>query len=236
MDILSTPVYYISFKKEESLEKDLKNAGFNNVHHFSAVDGRKMNPYELLDQKKITIRTFNDLKTTRRQHTGIPSLGAIGCTMSHSKLWKHCIDQDLPYMIIAEGDLKLKQKISKDHLKKIQNILQKEKSIYISPHSFGQIQKTNITRFSGLHFYIVSQSACKELVQNVYPIDVQTDHYIAHLDTLKKVYVDGFPISSQNIHFSSIQDICIKCMLPNEFQAYIAFFVLLFFLFRLNKL
>ena len=42
IDIYSIPLYYISFKKNTELEKNLVKTGFNNINHFAAVDGRKL--------------------------------------------------------------------------------------------------------------------------------------------------------------------------------------------------
>ena len=145
------PVYYISFSKQPSLEQNLRNVGFKDIRHFNAIDGRKLCPNELLSKQQISIRTYNDLHTGRRQHTGIPGMGAIGCTMSHAKLWQKCVDDNLDYIIIAEQDLKLNN-ITKSQLHKINNILQNKNAIFVSP--LGNIKKNNITSFWGLHFYI----------------------------------------------------------------------------------
>lgn len=233
MDIYNTPLYYISFNKEKRLESNLKEVGFTNINHFKAIDGRKMDPLDLINEKKISIRTFHDLNTDRRQHSGIPSLGAIGCTMSHDALWQMCIDEDLPYLIIAEGDLKMKP-ISDKNYRRIQNIMKNEKSIYVSPHS--TIDKNEgITRFTGMHFYIISQSACKELVSSTFPIDVQTDAYISHMDTINKIHIGGFSICSQQIHMSGLQDVCVKCWLPNKSQYYIITVLLLITVYMYSK-
>ena len=92
MNIFDFPLYYISFKRNEELENKAKALGFTNINHFQAIDGRKFEPKKLLGDNIITIRSYYDLVDTRTQHSGLPGLGAVGCTMSHNKLWQKCVD------------------------------------------------------------------------------------------------------------------------------------------------
>lgn len=220
IDIFSIPLYYISFKHEANLEKNLEKVGFKNISHFQAVDGREFVPINLIDKNLITIRSYNDLISNRHQHSGLPSLGAVGCTMSHNELWKLCIEKNLPYICIAESDLYI-NKISSKSQKKIQEILKKPNSAFVSAH----INTKKILKFMGTHFCIISLSACKELVKQAFPIDVQTDAYISHMDNIGKINLGGFPIGKQKKHISSIQELCIKCNLPASTSFYF-FFVL----------
>jgi hypothetical protein len=143
--------------------------------------------------------------------------------MSHNEIWKLCVEQDLPYIAVAESDLYLK-KISPDTEEKIKKILEKPNSVFMSQ----KINKQGIvTFFHGAHFYIISNSACKQLIKNAFPIDVQTDWYISHMNTIKKINLDGFKIGSQKIHLSSIQNLCIKAHLPTSLFPYFIFFILL---------
>jgi hypothetical protein len=216
INIFNIPVYYISFNYEPKLEKNLREVGFQNITHFQAVDGRKFSLESLLDEKIITIRSYNDILTIREQRSGMPSLGAIGCTMSHYELWRLCVENNLPYIVIAESDLHLNEIIPTIQ-DKIKEILERPNSLFIS----SRITREKNTHFMGTHFYIVSNSACKELIKNAFPIDVQTDAYIAHMDTIKKINIEGFPIGSQKSHSSLIQNWCIKCILPTNTWMYI---------------
>ena len=216
MTIFEYPLYYISFKKNDKLEKACYNLGFKNVNHFSAVDGRNFKPIDLLKNDIITTRSYEDLVYGRDQHKGLPSLGAIGCTMSHDTLWNLCI---------LEDDVKLPKSIKQKDIDKINNILSKKNSIFISANIF---KNDKYTRFFGTHFYILSNSSCKELIKNTFPIDVQTDWYIAHMDNIKKVNIEGFQIVKTNIHKSSIQDVCVKCILPKNSVYYLIFFCIIF--------
>lgn len=223
LDILAIPLYYIGFNKNVEVEYYYQDFGFKDVNHFQAIDGRKMNPLQLLDDGKITIRCYNDVVGGRHQHTGMSSMGGVGCTMSHCALWQLCIDQNLPYITIAEEDNRM-TRMEEEDIQKISEYIQKPNGIFISTH-IGKTPDSNplwsdkssfAVHFMGLNFYIVSQEACKVLVKYCYPIDVQTDWYIANLASRGKVKVNGYAISYQVGHPSSIQDVCIKCFVPNK--------------------
>lgn len=235
MEIFKIPLYYISFKKNDKLESYLEFKGFNYINHFKAIDGRKFKPKELLSKNLITVRTYNDLISEREQHSGIPSLGAIGCTMSHHILWKLCVEKNLPYIIICEDDLTALH-INNEVIKKITNTLKKPKSIFVGSSVYRNLKnKGDVvnTTFVGLQFYIISNQACKELIRKTFPIDVQTDWYISHMDTIGKINVDGIPVSSQTAHLSLIQDPCIKCWLPTKTKIYIRIIICIFMLISL---
>jgi GR25 family glycosyltransferase involved in LPS biosynthesis len=224
MNIFDFPLYYISFKRNEELENKAKALGFANINHFQAIDGRKFEPKKLLEDDIITIRSYYDLVDTRTQHSGLPSLGAVGCTMSHNKLWQKCVDNNFPYIIILEDDVDLPDKITSEQLEKITNILSKEKSVYISSNSASD------NFLFGTHFCILSNEACEELIKNTFPIDVQTDAYISHKNNTGKINVENFKLADQKSHKSSIQDICFKCSLPDGLSFYVIIIILILFI------
>jgi len=223
-NIFNFPLYYISFKKNEILEKELSKYGFTDINHFKAIDGRKFKPYELKENGFLTSRSYNDLINGRSQHSGLGKLGAIGCTLSHASLWKKCIDENIRFITIVEEDVLFKDKIDEKLCKLILDSVNKKNGIFVGTNV--EKNKKN-TSFIGLQFYVVSNGACKELVENVFPINVQTDWYMADLDLFKKVDITGYPISTQKYHKSSIQLSCILCDLPKSPFWYILLLVFL---------
>lgn len=220
INIYNIPLYYIGFKKKPSLELQLQKHGFKNINHFQAIDGRKMNPKNLLLNKIISIRAYNDLVYKREQHTGISSLGTIGCTLSHLELWKKCAN-GLPYIIIAEDDLILK-KIQPSDEKNIKLALSNKNGAFIS----ANVKKGDELLF-GLHFYFLTNGAAKELVKNALPIDLQTDSYVGNLNNVGKINAKGYYIGTQKLHSSSTGNTCVKCYLPKHWGYYVFFLILL---------
>uniref|UniRef100_A0A6C0EML2 Glycosyl transferase family 25 domain-containing protein n=1 Tax=viral metagenome TaxID=1070528 RepID=A0A6C0EML2_9ZZZZ len=219
IDIFSLPLFYISFKPSKAVEDHYKRYGFTNVHHFEAVNGKKLDPDKLRGDNLITIRSYDDLKAGRRVPAGMPSLGAIGCTLSHYELWSMCVKKGWPYIIIAEQDNhinRLDDKIIRD----IINTLEKPRGMFLSAKRKKRDHYDK--HFYGTHFYFATMDACREMVRNCFPIDVQTDWYIKHLGQQKAITLEGYELSSQkNSVGSSIQAMCMTCLLPQSPWPYI---------------
>lgn len=234
IDIFKIPLYYISFNKKPDLEKIFEKKGFKDINHFKAIDGRKFDPKELLENNIITIRTYNDLIYGREQHTGIPTLGGIGCTLSHRSLWKLCIDQKLPYITIVEDDVKFKNPITDKDIENINHSLKKPNGMFVSSSNYNKGSEY----FFGLQFYILTNGCAKEIYKYSLPIDVQTDAYINNINNRGLIKIEGYELLSQSTHLSSIQDICFKCRLPKSMWFYlviILFIIILIILFIYNK-
>jgi GR25 family glycosyltransferase involved in LPS biosynthesis len=231
INIFSIPLYYISFKKNEQLEKELRDVGFTNINHFEAVNGKKLNLDKIIKNNIISVRTYNDLLLGRNEHSGISSLGAIGCSLSHYYLWRKCVNENLSYITIVEDDIKLKN-LSERDIENIKNVIKKDKGLFISP--FSDPTNDSVYTFTGTHFYIASNNACKELIKYMFPIDVQLDAYMAHLKTLGYINLEGYHIFGQKVHMSSIQDICVKCILPKHSLFYLVWLIFVILLIYLS--
>jgi hypothetical protein len=224
VDILGIPLFYIAFRPNENIDNHYKKYGFKNVNHFPAIDGRKLDPTKLKADNIITIRSYDDLKSGRVQHSGMSSLGAIGCTLSHYKLWSLCVHNSWPYIIVTEEDNVMTKKLTPTDTEKISDAIQKKNGIFISARPGTQEHRIH---FMGTHFYIASRDACVTLIENCFPIDVQTDWYLAHLATTGKLSVHGYKISVQDKQGSTIQDACIMCYLPKNNIFYIIIITLI---------
>jgi len=221
VDIYKIPLYYISFERNIELENDLKSQGFIDINHFKAIDGRKFNAEDLFKDNIITIRSYDDLKYGRDNFKGLPTLGAIGCAFSHYELWKKCVNDNIPYITIIEEDADFSKKISKNDIDKINNVLSKPRSIYIS-ELFMEGEN-----FVGSHFYCSSNYVCKKFIDRFFPIDVQVDwykNYIFELD--KSINKEIFKTITQKSHESSIQSLCLKCVMPTNHIPYILLIIL----------
>ena len=235
IDIYSIPLYYISFDKNLDLEKQARDCNFTNIHHFKAVNGKQFNEEKLLEDKLITYRTYGDLTEGRDQHQGMPSLGGIGCALSHYSLWKLCVDNNYPYIIIVEDDISFR-KLSTQEIDVITDTISKPNGIYISPLSKFKIK--NKQKFWGLHFYICSQSVCRKMMENFFPIDVQVDSYLSYVfDKDKTINLKLYKTLNQKEFYknkSNIQEsfinFCTKCFLPSNNIFYLGFIVLIIIL------
>jgi hypothetical protein len=206
MDVFDIPLFYISFNKSDEIEKHYHDNGFKYVSHFSAVRGKQLDPKKLLDDNIISLRSYNDLVNGRIQHSGIPSLGAIGCSLSHYELWRTCLDKQWPFIIITEEDNRIIKPIK---------ITVKPDTLFIST------KVDSNKRFFGSHFYIASNIICQTLISNFFPIDVQVDVYMSHLAQIGLINLNSSIVSKQKNDKSSIQDTCITCFLPRKTIYYV---------------
>lgn len=230
IDIYSIPLYYISFDKNLDLEKQARDCNFTNIHHFKAVNGKQYSKEKLLEDRVISYRSFGDLTEGRDQHQGMPSLGGIGCALSHYSLWKLCVDNNYPYIIIVEDDIGFRN-LSTQEIEIITDTISKPNGIYISPFYTFKIKDKQ--KFFGLHFYVCSQSVCRKMMKNFFPIDVQVDAYLSYVfDQDKTINLKLYKTLNQKEHYTkqsniqeSYRNICVKCYLPNNNVFYLGFIV-----------
>jgi len=240
MDLYSIPVYYISFSSKEKVESKLKDLGFKHVYHFPAIRGKELSVPKLVKGRIISERVYDDLRLGRTEHSGMPSLGGIGCTLSHYAIWKKCFDdENCKAVMILEDDVILPNQIKDEDVDNIVKTINQPNGIFISANVTRQDKRLH---FFGTHFYIVSKGACKKLMDKAFPIDSQTDWYISHIGTIKDINLHGYEIVPQYKNKkSSIQDGCIMCFFPRDNRFYIVFFtvvglLLIFFIYNYYSL
>jgi len=225
VNIFEIPVYYIGFKKNLKLEENLKDVGFSRIHHFNSIDGQTLDKEELLRNGIISNRAYRDLVYGREQSDALSSLGTIGCTLSHSNLWKLCAE-NLPHIVIVEEDLYL-PKLTDVDIKNIKNSLSKPNGAFISADV-----KKHQKKLWGLHFYILTNEAAKKLYNKAFPIEMQTDIYMGHLNNIGDIQLDGYHIGdARSTPFTTTTGkLCIKCILPNGLMFYICIIIILIIL------
>lgn len=222
--LCSLPLYYISFHRNIDAENQYRKCGFTNINHFSAIDGRKMDVKKLRKEGIISVRAYDDVTTGRTEHSGMPTMGAIGCAFSHRGVWEICVKNNHPAIIVAEEDNFLPKCLNEKHAKEIASVIfSNEPGMYnaVYPRKRG-----NRIHFFGTHFYFLNLSACNLALDRFFPIDVQVDWYLAHLGTLGLLRIEGKNFSFQRDHKSSIQTECVTCHLPKKKWPYIIVIVI----------
>lgn len=206
--IYSFPVYYISFDPKPELEDQIRERGWKNVHHFPAVPGKSKTALEWYQEGLLSLRSYVNMKQNNYYSTDLlPSLGAIGCYLSHLNIWKIAIQQAHPYVIVMEEDILLNRNLYESELLKIAEILNQPKSVYLSAPSIHPVLG---------HFYIARLDACKVMVEHALPIEIQVDVYIDFLSIAGLISKTVFLTYSQKFHISTIQKFCLKCIFPSN--------------------
>jgi len=174
-------------------------AGLTPPMRFDAIDGRQLTPGVL--QACLTPRAAYELSVSRRYpfgwvHEGVPSLGAVGCYLSHVELWKRAAERSVPTLILeqdAEPEVSFDQILKQlarvppgvdiafmGHLALLRPRLM-ERFSNKPPQGFHPVQPTSDVFCT--HAYLVTPHGARKLVQRALPINAQVDAFMRFLCT-----------------------------------------------------
>ena len=177
-------------KDKERLKSFMTRFTDLQVNRFPAVNGKSLNLKNIRNQlDPSVIWTMNN---TRFSHPQIDTLGAIGCYLSHIKLWNKLIVSDDPYYLIFEDDCYLDTS-----LQQVQNFInlviknnQNWDIIYLGFWDKGVMQRPQtkigkgvckVSNFIyGTHAYIINKKGAKKLLSQAFPITFHIDSYISY--------------------------------------------------------
>ena len=190
MNVLDIPAYCINLDKRKdrwvkfSEQPAIKE--MTQLKRFSAVDGSKIN---IFDNELISTKTvYNITNKTRRSHTEIDAVGAIGASISHATVWKEFLDTNKEYCIIFEDDIIVPVNF-KDMIRTASESLRDLKDefhvwlihygIFVN-NTYKVVQGDWLTptKFFGMGCYILSRKGAEKLLQSAYPIEMHIDAYI----------------------------------------------------------
>lgn len=195
-------IIHLKTKHERShIIDDLRSMGFENIQNYDAVVGKNLEP----SFNYISPRVMLELTDGRTSNEGITSMGAIGCYISHTNLWKELVENGTSpesSYIIFEDDVDTKNmELSKKKLMELKNqILQKDFDVIflgIYPRCNKNLPVVN-ERYIGNHAYIITKKGAEKLLKYAFPIDMHLDAYIGVLAKKEpdiKIY--GYQIFSQ---------------------------------------
>lgn len=209
-------VFVISMNDERfsAAEKNLVGSGFLKAQlvRFPATVGATV---DLNDSSIVSPETRNHVlglpsSLSRNSNSNgrfIPSKGALGCYLSHYKLWKQ-IAAEGNDAIIAEDDIVFRvpnasQEIQKkwDAAKKIglDLLLLGSSKLPLLPSTEPGLFHV-MDHFFGTEGYVISPDGAKRLLDSALPIKVQVDAYIGSFASTKKLKIGAVKpsISGQN--------------------------------------
>lgn len=193
-DIFHTPVYVINLKHRKdrwsiftSQEPAVRAL---QIHRIEAQNGKAL---DYLKDKRIgTYSRLNIMRNDRRTHREVATLGAIGASISHAKIWKRLAESDDPYAVIMEDDARF----TMDDLQKINELaktIPSDTKIWL----FGAYKPnliheplpngspwSRVYNFTAMHAYVITRDAAKKLLEQVFPIDMHIDHYMSVMSVL----------------------------------------------------
>lgn len=188
INLKDIPIFCINLDRRKDRWKKFSTqpslTQFREITRTSAIDGNKI---PLLQNENISLATkHNILNKQRRSHGEIMSMGAIGCTMSHAKVWKEFLEKypDQQYCLVLEDDVKIPSNLTEI----LQNISLEEIGSFDVWLLFYTLIDKKIKNLSdhwispgyfwGTVAYIISRDGAKKLLDTLYPIEVQIDRYM----------------------------------------------------------
>lgn len=176
-------------KKSKVLSKKIKR--------ISAVDGLSLNIQNIPDNI-LTKKSKEQLLTKREQTFGISlTHGAVGCAMSHYKLYEKCIEKNENFLIL-EDDIIINPGVDEyieDYLDYFNYDL-----LYLGFHRHSHTILKNVHplinkikgNIWGTFAYVVTPKFCKYCIENVFPISVQFDTEISKHINKNKITAMAF--------------------------------------------
>jgi glycosyl transferase family 25 len=229
-------------------DRELKKIGgiFADYTRISGINGNKL-PDDYV--KSITTPySYYYLKNGRDTHYQMDTLGAIGCYLSHMKVWKDMIDNNYQNVIIFEDNFLL------DNINKLinglENLPSDTKIAYLSHFDLSLKKKINrINKFwyttDNLYMittkcYFLNIELAKKLYNKSLPIDTHVDFYINYYCINNKInryyiYEEPFQIITGNSIIG--HKISLKLLFINEIinPFFIIIIILLSIIFYLIK-
>lgn len=166
----------------------------------------------------LSLRAKSEFQAGRRTTEGIPSKGAIGCSLSHILLWREFLKSDKEYCLVLEDDCII-DKLDLDILHTKFDIallgygvplgipLHRNKDQSVIPWPKGQC-------FYGSHAYILTRKAAETLLVDALPIQMQIDFYIQAVaaDKNLKIYTSKNRIrQSKALGTDIMETFCLTC-------------------------
>lgn len=185
------------------------------INKFSAVDGSKLD-IDTVPMTELALLEMKQLETTgfRYKHYQLTK-GAIGCYLSHVKIWENMLINQHTTALIFEDDARPPPnflRIAKAYLKLIPTdwdivLLGK---VCNECKDFGAYYK--VERFILLHTYLINTTAIKKIIKTgtLFPIGQQLDAYLSELSDILNIYAVKNDIVRQGGSRTDIQAPIIK--------------------------
>ena len=236
MDIHLTPdvkMYYINLdknqKRNENMKSIIKKYGFSNYERVPAIltkSDEQVNLYkDQISEKAYQTLMENNKNRSRTRHSQLTN-GAIGCFLSHMKIYKDIVDKNIPYAIIFEDDVgfELDNKKFWDCLSNID--FPKDTDIVLLnciPHEskcVGNEKLKKIHFFFGTWFYLITNQGAKKALKNLLPMNEQIDFKLSILSYFGKLNIYHYFWDDFNIKYNLGTDIqlldCEDCDIQTE--------------------
>jgi GR25 family glycosyltransferase involved in LPS biosynthesis len=191
---------------------DLKNLSINKLN---AIDGSQINldTVPLTDLAKLEMK---QLETTgfRYKHYQLTK-GAIGCYLSHVKIWENMIRYNHDKVLIFEDDARVPPNALYS-IKKIVKDIPIDWDIILLGKFCNECEDKGtyykVKRFILLHSYLITRKGVEKIINahNLFPISQQLDAYLSEISDILNIYAPKINIVNQSNSRTDIQAPIIK--------------------------
>lgn len=191
---------------------DLKKIQLTRMH---AVDGSK------LDLKSIPLTDMSKLELKQLETTGFRykhyqlTRGAIGCYLSHVKIWENMLKNNQDIILIFEDDARPPPNIM-FAINKIMLDIPKDWDIVLLGKYCHECEEhatyLKMKRFILLHSYIISKKGVEKIIgtNSLFPISQQLDSFLSEISGTLNIYSPKTDIVRQGKSRTDIQAPIIK--------------------------
>lgn len=167
------------------------------------VDMRDVQPYQLSPQS-LSLAARVSLSRGRDKHEDVPSMGAIGCALSHYQCWMHIVHSKIEYAYIFESDARMLPSVS---FSAVERYVKQQLKLGYQYISLGyrkqaalvprRVDPNNLHTFIQTHAQVVTYEGALVLLQHFFPIEMQVDGYIGSLTKTRMLTSCGAQMFTQ---------------------------------------
>jgi GR25 family glycosyltransferase involved in LPS biosynthesis len=193
--------------KEYYQHSDLKNYSYI---RFSAIDGGMLNinSVPLTDLAKAELKQIESTGF-RNKHYQLTK-GAIGCYLSHTKVWESILKKGLDRVLVFEDDAKVPPnflELVNESMKDIPDDWDIVLLGFLCNDCEDMKTYKKVNRFMLTHAYMIRKESILKIVDTntLFPISQQIDAYMSELSTVLNIYTVHKKIVSQFMSRTDIQ-------------------------------
>lgn len=186
---------------------DMKN---ETLIKFDAIDGSKLD----VDSVPLTELAKAELKQLdtvgyRTKHYQLTK-GAIGCYLSHVKIWENILKHKEENILIFEDDADIPPNLKKD-INEQMKYIPNDWDIVLFGFDCTKCMKyenyTEVQRFMLTHCYMINKSAIVKIMNSntLFPITQQIDAYMSELSSIINIYTVKDKLVKQFMSRTDIQ-------------------------------
>lgn len=208
--------YVIGIDSDKNIQQDavkrLREMGLG-AESWRGVNGKKenINPGDHLSLGALFKSKFAKHRAVDWDFPLGDPRGALGCFLSHKKIWEHMVENNVPVALIGEADIVPKPSLPQ----RIQDALKNSKKwdillldCTLKNHHLKETGlenthcgfKTGKQSFLGLHGYLLSNQGAQILLKYAIPMEFQLDSYIpmlVYLDKLRAWFDTTKPVTKR---------------------------------------